>query len=500
MLALLATVVSLAFGLGMFKAIDVAGSGPRKAPTTVACMAILISGVILLVLGVLWMFAVVSILAVKVLSGAINVGDTSRVVVTIVADVMLSIVPIGGALLVAVGVLLRRGGTRADAVRLYERLDALSIVAWGWMVIATLAACTATSSPFPLFVLVLVCVVAGMRRSSDEAGLIWVMAIAAQKQLPLAPAVEEYAEQCRGRYRRRVLELADRLSEGHSLPIALEADSRLVAPPVRVAARVGWESGVLGQSLRELAAARSLRRPAWHALLGRLTLLILPLIVLQAVTGFVMYFIAPKFKRIFADFGVGLPTITQFVYDIGDETMTGVAVPTVIVFELVCLVYALGAFVSDGRWWVPFPLDRVLRPLDRAVILRALAVCVEAGRTLSAGLVSLAHCYPKLWVRARMEQVIERAEQGTSWVECLREQGFIRHTDAAVLESAQRAGNLVWALREMADRGERQLAYVLAICVQVLFPIVVIGVGAVVFLFAVAYFSPLAKLIMELSG
>jgi type II secretory pathway component PulF len=61
-------------------------------------------------------------------------------------------------------------------------------------------------------------------------------------------------------------------------------------------------------------------------------------------------------------------------------------------------------------------------------------------------------------------------------------------------------GNLTWALRELADRGERRLAYGLQLFVQVLFPIVLLGVAAVVFLFAVGYFMPLVKLISELSG
>ena len=145
-------------------------------------------------------------------------------------------------------------------------------------------------------------------------------------------------------------------------------------------------------------------------------------------------------------------------------------------------------------------MDRLIRAPDRAVLLRALAVCVEGGHTLSAGLRSLASCYPKLWVRERLEVVLENIAQGTSWEECLRSHGLIRRTDAAVLESAQRAGNLAWALREMADRGERKLAYLLQIFTQVLFPFVVLCVGGVVFLFAAAYFLPLIKLISELTG
>ena len=89
--------------------------------------------------------------------------------------------------------------------------------------------------------------------------------------------------------------------------------------------------------------------------------------------------------------------------------------------------------------------------------------------------------------------------EGREWWRCLRWQGLIRTSEAAVLESAQRAGNLPWALRELAESGERQTIYRLQAWSQALFPLIVISLGGLVFLLAVAYFSPLIALIQELA-
>ena len=67
-----------------------------------------------------------------------------------------------------------------------------------------------------------------------------------------------------------------------------------------------------------------------------------------------------------------------------------------------------------------------------------------------------------------------------------------------MLGSAQRVGNLAWALREMAESNERRLGYRLQFWLQLLFPMLLICLGAVVFVLVVAYFCPLVSLIEAL--
>ena len=64
----------------------------------------------------------------------------------------------------------------------------------------------------------------------------------------------------------------------------------------------------------------------------------------------------------------------------------------------------------------------------------------------------------------------------------------------------QEVGNLAWAMRELAETGERRLAYRFQAVIQTLFPLVVVGLGLVVFFLAVAFFAPLVELIRRLAG
>ena len=68
-----------------------------------------------------------------------------------------------------------------------------------------------------------------------------------------------------------------------------------------------------------------------------------------------------------------------------------------------------------------------------------------------------------------------------------------------MLESAERAGNLAWALDEMADGKTRRSAYRIRTWISLLFPLCILTVGSLVMFVAVALMLPLFKLISALT-
>ena len=89
--------------------------------------------------------------------------------------------------------------------------------------------------------------------------------------------------------------------------------------------------------------------------------------------------------------------------------------------------------------------------------------------------------------------------RGRDWAESLYDRRLIRSADLAVLQAAQRAGNLPWAMAEMADSNRRRFAYRLQAVVQSVFPLAVIGFGLVVMFIVVGLFYPLVELIKKLA-
>lgn len=343
-------------------------------------------------------------------------------------------------------------------------------------------------------------IILARRGSTQQESLLWALAIASERSLPLAPAALAFAEQFSGSFRAKVQLLAGLLAEGRSLPDALDETPRIFAPDSEVLVRVGWATGTLPRALRLAASSRASRQAAWGSIVSRFVYLVVVQITLQVVIGFIMYFITPKYQAIFNDFGIPLPALTLYTLEIADFFARWAPLMVLLLLAQMLIFVVLPAgLIGLYRLNSP-PLDYLFRRRHSALILRSLALTVEGGRPIEAGLATLARAYPSSWVARRLRLVGREVERGGDWVQALGDHGLIRPADEAVLTSAQRADNLVWALDEMADVSERRLGYRFHLLLQMLFPLVILGVGAVVFVMGVAYFSPLVRLIEVLSG
>jgi type II secretory pathway component PulF len=350
-----------------------------------------------------------------------------------------------------------------------------------------------------------VALVAGMiaalvaRKSTQQEALLSVMAIAAERGMPLAPGVEAFSDLCSGGFRLRSRGLSYLLDSGVPLPEAMANVPGLLPRRAVVLACVGWSEGSLGPALRDALAAETAHKTYRHAFLPKLGYLCGLLLAMQVIGSFMMYFITPKFEAIFMDFGVKLPRITVLLIQAGHVVIQTPILGLLILIELAVLVYVPFAFFGLVRCRPPLA-DWFLRRRDTAAILRALAVTVDAGKPLTSGIGLLSQFYPVRRVRRGLERAGILIENGVTWTQALLRRGLIARSDVAVLDAAQRAGNLAWALRTLADSHDRRNGYRLQAISQALLPVVVLAVGVVIALTAVGYFYPLITLIQALSS
>ena len=335
------------------------------------------------------------------------------------------------------------------------------------------------------------------RRDSERDALLWALATAAGRGMPLGPAVEAVSDQFGRRSKRSASALTWWLDSGVGLPRALDHAPGALPAPAPTLIRVGEATGLLPQALREAAEARAARPPDRDVLRGRIAYLCLVMMVFQGLGGFISYYIAPKFEAIFADFGVPLPAVTMFAITAGHAAIDTGLLPILVLVELATLLYLALVGLGLVRGAVPI-LDRVARRRHVGVILRSLAVVVEGGRPLAQGVAALAESYPRRWVRRRLIQVQIWLSEGADCWTALRGAGLLLPNEEAILAAAQRVGNLPWALREVAEAGERRLSDRLRGWSQVLFGLAVMAFGALVGLLVVAYFTPIIALIEAL--
>ena len=342
-------------------------------------------------------------------------------------------------------------------------------------------------------------VVLAWSSTTKQDALLHVLAIAAEREMPFAPAVAAFSDQYRGLAHRRVMHLAARLNWGTTLAEALEQSRRLVTRDAVLLAWVGQTAGVLPKALRMAADSRSSQLPIWTSIASRIAYILLLLLGMQGIGGVILYYVAPRFESIFRDFNLALPRITWFVIE-ASSFLVSFQTPLSFLplLELAILILLPFSFLAWGSYSVPV-FDRLLERRHTALVLRSLSLFVEGGKPIPLGLALLANHYPTYWVHRRISRAATAVQGGLGWIEALRTSGVIRAADAAVLASAEAVGNLAWALAELAETAERRLAIRFQLVSQTLFPLVVVMLGMVVFILAVAYFLPLVSLIEALS-
>jgi type II secretory pathway component PulF len=144
--------------------------------------------------------------------------------------------------------------------------------------------------------------------------------------------------------------------------------------------------------------------------------------------------------------------------------------------------------------------DRVFRGRRTADLLRILAVATEHRQPITAAMERLAQVYPSRMMRRRLAPAASAVAAGRDWRDALHDARFISQAEQSLLQTAERAGNLPWALRSVARRLEKRAVYRLAAAVQVLYPVLIVLLGSLVAFVMVSLFVPLVKLIEGLSG
>ena len=418
---------------------------------------------------------------------------------------------LGGLVAVAIGVallcLVRIIAAPRELQGDEPELLVLVVLGWGLLISGVtaglLVVCVSLLGPLGLAVAVMALLVAGMsilrRRRAHQYSLLTTMAVAAERLMPLAPAVEAFADERRGLMGHRARRLGALLRSGVGLPDALARSPGLVSRQDQVSIRVGQESGMLAAALRDTVRAHEVHTPIWNQTVGRALYLCALIDFACGVVAFMMIKIMPEFQKIFEEFSAKLPRLTEMLIGVTNLFVAfgPVSVPLFLLFNVVFILLCI-QYVGGTRWGIPV-LDRLTRRLDTAVILESLALAAERNLGFSPAIETLARSYPRRTIRKRLEAVRDAVKGGAGWLKGLADQDLIRPAEVAVFQAAGRAGNLSWALREMADSNRRRLNYRLYNMVQVLFPLAIVAIGFVVMVYVVGYFLPLASLIQNLT-
>jgi type II secretory pathway component PulF len=335
--------------------------------------------------------------------------------------------------------------------------------------------------------------------ATQQRSLLRVLAVAHQERLELAPLIQCLAEEHRGRYRRLLKRLAQRIQTGSALVDALEQTPDALDDDTVLALRFGSQSGTTQAAFamllsRDAASETERSRNVtqtwvyWAALACSIAFLLTVMMVL----------IAPTFKKMFFEFGLNLPTPLRILIAICDG------------FAHYAVLWILLGIVIIGLFWsstVRRFFRRQLAPmfvqpmaqLRKSELLKLLAIGVDSGRPLAGSLSTLARYHFDPRVRQRLLFARNEIEQGVESWQGLTEAELLTQQQSVAVATAPTNEIRAWILQQLATGMQKAAQRKTSIGFALLQPVVVLAFGAVVMFIFISFFSVLVLMISSLS-
>jgi type IV pilus assembly protein PilC len=413
-----------------------------------------------------------------------------------------------------------------------QRVIAILATTWGLMFLAALAVMVIGTfglvpGAIPLFLLALAyawMIFAYIHyRQGRQAEFLYILIAAAEARLPLAPALRAYlADRPHGMmrefwtalllffvfpgyywlwhrqhsYDRKIALVVRLLENGSSLSASLKSTPGVGSREMVLAAAVGEATGTLPACLA--GTVRQHTSVVWLEVLSRFLYPLILLLFLGNVAAFWLVLIAPRLQKIFRDFKHQMPAMTAHLMDAGwFLAHYGWAVLLALAAVSTTLVWVLRS--PAARWYIP-GLRRFYRMHVQGRIMRMLGVTLRAGQTVPQALALLSNSgYFGHFLKRRLQCSRSLIEHGTELADGLHETELVPAAAIPLIHSAQRAGNLPWALEEVGDRLAERGSRLLRRFSMVVAPMVLLAVGALVGYFVIGVFIPLIEMIAKTS-
>ena len=266
----------------------------------------------------------------------------------------------------------------------------------------------------------------------------------------------------------------------------------------------GETGGVLDVILQRLAEFMEKAQKLKRKIIGAM---IYPIVVIGfagCIVAGIMIFVIPKFKEIFEDFGITLPTLTMILLNVSTWFVSGTPPGwAVVLFAPVGIIMLFKLIRSSrgGRYVVDvialrLPiLGMLVGKTAVARFTRTLGTLINAGvPILEAINITRETSGNEVFGRA-LQKVHDSIREGESFSNPLRAAKVVDSLVVNMIDVGEETGELDKMLLKIADNYDEEVDVVIESLVSLLEPIMVIVLGTVVGFIVLALFLPLVALI-----
>jgi len=322
----------------------------------------------------------------------------------------------------------------------------------------------------------------------------------ARAGIPILRAMSGLAENARNRTLGRALEdIGESLKNGRELSVSFQQHPRIFPLLFSSVIQVGESTGRLDASFEQLIKYLELERETRRRIS---TATRYPMLVVSAVVAALIViniFVVPVFSQTLSSFGVALPWPTRLMIATSDgfvrfwPWMLAALVGTVALWRH-WLSTAEGLLAWD-QWKMRIPVfGPIIRRATVARYARAFAMTFSAGLPILRALDVASRSADNAWISARVKAMGQQIERGDTLTRASASAGLFEPLFLQMIAVGEETGALADMHVDIAVTYESEVDYDLRRMSELLEPILIVGVGGVVLLLALAVYLPLWSL------
>ena len=268
--------------------------------------------------------------------------------------------------------------------------------------------------------------------------------------------------------------------------------------------KAGEAGGALEIILKRLADFKEKAQTLKRRIVGAMVYPCVVITVAVLILMFIMIAIIPKFKKIFADFGMKLPWATEALIAISDWFVDYWYVVPMVPLTLWLGVKALrmskaGSYAVDRfKLWIPI-VGNIIEKTTVARTMRTLGTLVSSGVPILEALSIVRETCTNLVFEDCFKRVYESIREGETIAQPLRESRLVDDMVVNMVEVGEETGDLDTMLYKVSDFYDEEVDTLVKGLIDMLEPLMIVVLGIMIGGIVISLFMPLIELMEGLS-
>jgi type IV pilus assembly protein PilC len=326
--------------------------------------------------------------------------------------------------------------------------------------------------------------------------------------LPLLRGLRVLYKQERDPVLKRTSEaLAESVEGGSTFSEALAQHPKVFSKLFVNMVRAGEAGGVLDVTLMRLADFQEKAQKIKNKVISAMVYPAVVMFVAVGIMTFLLVYIVPEFKKIFADLleGKPLPTLTLFVIGISNLIKNNFLIVIGVVAAAVVSIQLIGK-IPKGRFLfdkikLSIPVfGQLVRRVAIARFSRTLGTLISSGVPILQALNIVKETAGNAVIAAAIGKVHEAVKEGERIVQPLEACGVFPPMVVSMVDVGEETGALPDMLMKVADVYDDEVDNAVGALTSLLEPIMIVFLAVIVGTIVIAMFMPLIEVITQLSG